>query len=143
MMKSKRIILLLMSAIIFSVAAVAQKPGYTRYQVTKYIDNGQVREGGGSGAGKWVKFDGNILWIDDGVTDARYVFDSRRSDGSALYYRTSWNYGTMYQGSGWVTIRDQYALVSSDRKLINEKGAWGLGTVLRIQTTDNIGGMIE
>lgn len=141
-MKSKRIFLLLLTAIIVSAIAVAQKPGYTRYQVTKYINNGRVEECAGKGFGQWVKFEGNILWIDNGITNSRYVFNSRRSDGSLLYYFTAWNHGTIYQGSGWQINYNNYAIVSSDHTLINEK-VGDITAVLRIQTTDDVGRMIE
>lgn len=142
-MRSKRTILWLLTTIIVSVAAVAQKPGYTRYRNTKYVyENGQVSENNGGG-GAWVKLDGNVLWIDGGYGfEDRYVFDSRRSDGSLLYYRTAWNYGTIYQGSGWQINYNSWAIVSPDHRVINTKNG-NITTVMMIQSADDVGGMIE
>lgn len=127
-----------------SLEVSAQKPGYTRYVITKTIDkNGNVKSGYG-GSGYWIKFENNLIWLDMGFgSESRYIYNSTRNDGNKLYYHQAWNYGTMNQGSGWVTDYDSYLLVSADQTLINMK-VGNCGTyVLRLQTANDVGGMIE
>lgn len=126
-----------------SLGVSAQKPGYTRYVITKTIDkNGNVSSGNG-GAGYWIKFENNLIWLDMGFgSQSRYIYNSTRSDGNKLYYLQAWNHGTMNQGSGWMTFYDSYLLVSADRTLINQKSNYGT-SVLRLQTANDVGGMIE
>lgn len=126
------------------IKAVAQKPGYTRYVITKNVINGNVSDSQG-GAGYWIKFDGNIIWLDMGFgSQSRYVFNSTRSDGTKLYYFTAYNHGTLSQGSGYVTFYDTYLIVSSDNKTINAMRDRGQnGSVLKIQSANDVGEMIE
>lgn len=121
----------------------AQKPGYTRYAITKNITNGQVSDGAG-GAGYWIKFEGNIMWLDMGFgSQSRYVYNSTQGNGNKLYYLTAYNHGgTM--GSGWMTFYDSWALVSPDGQTINVMRNNGRdGQVLHMQSAGGAGDMIE
>lgn len=144
-MKYLKMVFLMALLSFISVNVSAQKPGYTRYVITKSIDsNGNVKASTG-GSGYWIKFDGNLLWLDMGFgSQSRYIYDSTQSNGNKLYYRQAYNYGTMSQGSGWVTFRDSYALVSPDQSVINVEGSSNSDTqVLHIQSADDVGDIIE
>lgn len=128
-----------------SLGVSAQKPGYTRYVITKHIDKDGNTKPATGGSGYWIKFEGNLAFLDMGFgTENRFIYDSTQSNGNKLYYLQAWNYGTMNQGSGWVTQRNTYLLVSPNRSVINHILGYGWGgSVLRIQTANDVGGMIE
>lgn len=134
--------LLAVIATAFTFTATAQKPGYTRYTVTKYIQNGQQIPND-SGTAQWVKFENDIMWVDMGFgIQSRYVYDGKKN-GNDYYYLTAYNYGTMSQGSGYTPVQGCWALVSPDRKLINLMSNNGRdGSVLKIESA-NVGEMIE
>lgn len=144
MKKLRKVAVFLGLVLIATLAVNAQKPGYTRYVVTKNISNGNVTSSSG-GAGFWIKFEGNILWLDMGFgSQSRYVYQQTQGDGNKLYYLTAWNHGTMNQGSGWVTNYTSWMLVSPDGNTLNMMRDNGRnGMVLKRQTANGVGGMIE
>lgn len=125
---------------------MAQKPGYTRYVITKYVSNGQTTNATG-GAGYWFKFDNNLIWVDMGFTGAtlmRYEYNTTKKNGVKLYYSTPYNHGTMSQGSGYITNYNNWILVSNNRNTINIVSNNGKDiTVLKKQTVDDVPDMIE
>lgn len=144
MIKSIRTILILVLFAFTVVGAFGQKPGYTRYVITKNIDrNGNVTPSRG-GAGQWIKFEGNLLFADygGGLTPERYVYDSTQDNGNKIYYRQAYNHGTMNQGSGWMTFYDTYIIVSADKNTLNKMSKNG-GFVLKKQSANDVGDMIE
>lgn len=136
-------IITLLFALFVPFLTMAQKPGYKSYVTTAYINDG-VRSGGSSQV-TWVKFDGNLILMDHGFYEARYKYSYTQDNGTQVYYRQAWNYGTMQQGSGWVENRNNWLLVSQDEKHINECSVFGNSknvTVLELQTASSVGDMI-
>ena len=143
----KKLLVALVVAVVataFCFEASAQRPGFTRYTLTKNISNGQATPASG-GAAYWVKFDGDLLWIDGGFgVDMRYQFNGTQNNGNKLYYFTAYNNGTITQGSGWMTFYDSWALVSPDRRTINVMRDNGNnGQVLKIMNASAAGDLIE
>lgn len=122
--------------------ASAQKPGYQIYRSIGSVNNG-VRSNGGGGT-VYIKFDGNLAFEDFGLsTTLRYIYSGQQSDGTLLYYQQAWNYGTITQGSGWVTTYNSWMKVSPDKKTINTSADNGkLIIIYQIQTPDSAGEMI-
>lgn len=145
MKRTKTLLALLALVLAMGMSSYAQKPGYTRYVITKSIDNGNVRDAAGGGQGYWIKFEGDLIWLDMGFgSQSRFVYNTTRNDGNKLYYSSAWNHGTMNQGSGWVTSYDSWLLVSPDGNTINwMQNNGNRGQVLKKQTANDVGGMIE
>lgn len=145
MKRTKTLLALLALVLAMGMSSYAQKPGYTRYVITKSIDNGNVRDASGGGQGYWIKFEGDLIWLDMGFgSQSRFVYNTTRNDGNKLYYSSAWNHGTMNQGSGWVTFYDSWMLVSPDGNTLNWMQNNGkTGQVLKKQTANDVGGMIE
>lgn len=144
MQRTKTILALLALVIAMGMSSYAQKPGYTRYVITKNISNGNVSDATGGG-GYWIKFEGDLIWLDMGFgSQSRFVYNTTRNDGNKLYYSSAWNNGTMNQGSGWMIFYDRWLLVSPDGNTINwMQNNGNSGQVLKKQTANDVGGMIE
>lgn len=131
------------AVLMISFAISAQGPGYKPYQVVAYINNGQRTEGSSS---VYINFDGNLIHIDrmgNGMIVSRYIDSGEYSDGNKVYYFQAYNYGTINQGSGWVTNRNKWLLVSPDRKHINEVDKqYNSTTIFKVQSASSAGSMI-
>ncbi len=135
--------ILTFAAMMVSFAISAQSPGYTPYQVVAYVNNGQRTEGSSS---VYIKFDGNLIYVDmmgNGMIVSRYIDSGEYSDGNKVYYFQSYNHGTINQGSGWVTDRNQWLLVSPDKNNINEVNRSRKSTsIYKVQSASSAGSMI-
>lgn len=139
----KKIICTLLIAFFAAAFCVTADAQSTRYTITKNIVNGQL-EDNDFGNGYSIRFDGNLMWVDMGFGSAlRYEYDHTDGNGNNLYYFTAYNYGTMAQGSGYVTDYSGWAWVSPDKttiNLLNDNGKRGF--VLK-KGNANVGAMIE
>lgn len=135
--------ILTFAILMLSFAISAQNPGYQPYQTVASIYNGQRTEGSNS---VYIKFDGNLILIDklgNGMIVNRYIDSGEYSDGNKIYYLQSYNHGTMYQGSGWITNRNKWLLVSPDRQNINEVDKQYDTTIIyKVQSAASAGSMI-
>ena len=125
-------------ALFIPVIVSAQKAGYDPYQVVASVNNG-VRNP--SSAVYYLKFDGNMVYVDYGIgQDSRWKY-SDTQNGNSIYYREVYNHGTIYQGSGYIEDRNQRMIVSPNRENINIV-MYNSTLILKKQSSSSAGEMI-
>lgn len=130
------------------LVASAQKPGFSPYECVAYVKNGQRTNASGSGSSAWVKFDGNLVFINPvggAYPDLRYRYSETQSDGTKVYYQQAYNTGGMGTSAGWMDNTSSWILVSPDRTTINKVSVFGGNkdvTIYKVQSASSAGDMI-
>lgn len=118
----------------------AQGKEYKPYECVATVKDGKRSSGS---TVYYVKLDGKTVYIKMLYGENRYKYSGTQSKGNSLYYREVYNNGTINQGSGWVEKRDNYLLISPDKKTINlVDKSYNTTQILKLQTSNSAGDMI-